>query len=135
MIDKELLKPQLQKAIEAKFAEKFGKGEVAAIEIVNGIIPEWLRQIRTGQFSKNPEHQTWGNTYEGFCIREENRDKATEQLRGFLYGIEAAGLLNEEEAEELRTLLNDMRADETRDPYLSAMKNTASKASIGIEED
>lgn len=91
MIDKELLKPQLQKAIEAKFTEKFGKGEVAAIGIVNGIVPEWLRQIRTGQFSKNPEHQTWGDTYEGFCIREENRDRATEQLRGFLYGIEAAG--------------------------------------------
>ena len=135
MIDKELLKPQLQKAIETKFTEKFGKDEVAAIGIVNGIIPEWLRQIHTGQFSKNPEYQTWGNTYDDFCIREENRDRATEQLRGFLYGIEAAGLLNEEEAEELRTLLNDMRADETRDTYLSAMKNTASKASIGIEED
>ena len=135
MIDKELLKPQLQKAIEAKFTEKFGKGEVAAIGIVNGIVPEWLRQIRTGQFSKNPEHQTWENTYEGFCIREENRDRATEQLRGFLYGIEAAGLLNEEEAEELRTLLNDMRADETRDPYLGLMKNTQCTASIGIEED
>jgi len=135
MIDKELLKPQLQKAIEAKFTKKFGKDEVAAIGIVNGIVPEWLRQIRTGQFSKNPEYQTWGNTYEGFCIREENRDRAAEQLRGFLYGIEAAGLLNEEEAEELRTLLNDMRADETRDPYLGLMKNTQCTASIGIEED
>lgn len=129
----ELLKPQLQRKIESSFAKKIEAGDMQAIGIIKGVIPAWIKQLQSGQFSENEKHQALGDTWEEFQIREENREKASDWVKGFLYGIEAAGVITEDESKALIDEVNDIRMDDNRDSFLR-MLNNPSMASVDIEE-
>ena len=130
----ELLKPQIQRKIESCFAKKIEAGDRQAIGIIRGVVPAWIKQLQSGQFSESEKHQALGDTWEEFSIREENRDRASDWIRGFLYGLEAAGILTEDETSDLRDELNNIRMDEGRDSFLRMLNNVPSMASVGIEE-
>jgi hypothetical protein len=129
----ELLKPQLQRKIESSFAKKIEAGDMQTIGIIKGVIPAWIKQLQSGQFSENEKHQALGDTWEEFQIREENREKASDWVKGFLYGIEAAGVITEDESKALIDEVNDIRMDDNRDSFLR-MLNNPSMASVDIEE-
>lgn len=131
----ELLKPQLQRKIESSFAKKIEAGDMQTIGIIKGVIPAWIKQLQSGQFSENEKHQALGDTWEEFQIREENREKASDWVKGFLYGIEAAGVITEDESKALIDEVNDIRMDDNRDSFLRMLNNTPSMASVGIEEE
>ena len=128
----EQLKTNLQKKIESCFEKKTEAGDTQAIGIIKGIIPAWIKQLHSGQFSENKNYQSLGDTWEEFSIREEHRDRACDWIKGFLYGIDAAGLITEEEANLLRDEVNDIRMDENRDSFLRLIKNTPSMASVEL---
>ena len=129
----ELLKPPLQKKIESGFAEKIKDGDTQIIGIIKGVVPKQIKQLQSGQFSENEKHQALGDTWEEFQIREENREKASDWMKGFLYGIEAAGIITEDESKALIDEINDIRMDENRDSFLRMLDNP-SMASVDIEE-
>ncbi len=129
----ELLKPQIQRKIESCFAKKIEAGDRQAIGIIGGVVPAWIKQLKSGQFSENEKYQALGDTWEEFQIREENREKASDWVKGFLYGIEAAGVITEDESKALIDEVNDIRMDDNRDSFLRMLKNP-SMASVDIEE-
>ncbi len=129
----ELLKPQIQRKIESCFAKKIEAGDRQAIGIIGGVVPAWIKQLKSGQFSENEKYQALGDTWEEFQIREENREKASDWVKGFLYGIEAAGVITEDESKALIDEVNDIRMDDNRDSFLR-MLNNPSMASVDIEE-
>ena len=128
----ELLKPHLQKTIEKHFAKSLEECESSTVGIICGIIPAYIRQPQSGQFSENKQHQNLGNTWEEFHLREGNRETASDMLTGFLYGIEAAGIITEDEGDALRKEVWDIRLDENRDTFLQMLKNTPSAASVEL---
>lgn len=126
------LKSHLQKEIEKAFQKRVENCEGAAVGIIKGVIPEYIHQLQSGQFSRNEKNQALGDTWYEFNIREEHREQAYYWLKGFLYGIEAAGILTREESDSLREEVGDIRLDENRDSFLRTLKNTPSKASVEL---
>lgn len=99
----ERVKSDLENEIVAIFKKNTPKGrenEVAGV--INGVLPEYFRQLVTGNWSE--KHPTVG-----YLQREENKDAASNVISGFLWAMDAAGLISDEKRREMQEQLSALR--------------------------
>ncbi|MCM1218073.1 MAG: hypothetical protein NC548_26605 [Lachnospiraceae bacterium] len=97
----EIAKSELEKEIATIFRKHTKKGrEGEAAGVINGLLPAYFRQLQTGNFSE--KYPTTG-----YMQKEENKDKAHDFIQGFLWAMDAAGFISEDER---RTMLDQLTA-------------------------
>lgn len=99
----ERVKSDLENEIVAIFKKNTKKGRESEVAgIINGVLPEYFGQLKTGNWSeKHPAT--------GFIQREENKDAASNVISGFLWGMDAAGLISREKRSEMQRQLSELR--------------------------
>ena len=105
------VKSDLENEIVEIFKKNTPKGredEVAGV--TRGVLPEYFRQLATGNWSE--KHPTTG-----YLQREENKDHASSFISGFLWAMDAAGLVSNEKREEMQKQLSALRFPKHSDAY------------------
>ena len=110
-------KSHLQEEIEEIFTDRLADPLTGSITagVIYGIIKEDFRRIETGNWSER--YQTTD-----FMRRNEERNKAAEHIGGFIYGMEAAGLISAEKSDQMQSELTEF-VNSIRDQELEKMKN------------
>lgn len=99
----ERVKSNLEEEIAAifkKYTKKGRENEVAGV--INGVLSDYFRQLKTGNWSE--EHPTVG-----YIQQEENKDDAVNVIKGFLWAMDAAGLISDKKRSEMYDQLFALR--------------------------
>lgn len=99
----ERVKSDLENEIAAIFKKNTKKGRESDVAgVINGVLPEYFRQLETGNWSES--HPTVG-----YMQREENKDEALNVISGFLWAMNAAGMISDEKRSEMQKQLSALR--------------------------
>lgn len=99
----ERVKSDLENEIAEIFKKNTKKGREADVAgVINGVVSEYFRQLETGNWSE--EYPTTG-----YIQREENKDAASNVISGFLWAMDAAGLISGERRNEMQKQLSELR--------------------------
>lgn len=95
-------KSRLKEEIEEIFKDRLADPLTGSITagVIYGIIKEDFRRIETGNWSER-----YPTT--DFMRRDEERDKAAEHIGGFIYCMEAAGLISAEKSDQMQSELTE----------------------------
>lgn len=95
-------KSRLKEEIEEIFKDRLADPLTGSITagVIYGIIKEDFRRIETGNWSER-----YPTT--DFMRRDEERDKAAEHIGGFIYCMEAAGLISVEKNDQMQSELTE----------------------------
>lgn len=121
----ERVKSDLENEIVAIFKKNTQKGrenEVAGVII--GVLPEKFRQLETGNWSE--EYPTTG-----YMQREENKDAASNFISGFLWAMDAAGLISSDKRSEMQKRLSELRFPKEDAVYHKGLEREAAAAGQG----
>lgn len=118
----ERVKSDLENEIAAIFKKNTKKGRESEVAgVINGVLPEYFRQLETGNWSE--KYQTTG-----FIQREENKDAASNVISGFLWAMDAAGLISNKKREEMQKQLSELRFPKHEDAYYEEAAREAVEA-------
>lgn len=99
-------KTDLEKKIAAIFAKNAKKGrESETAGVINGVLHQYFRQLQTGNWSE--EYPT-----DDYLRREANKDAALNFISGFMWAMDAAGFMSDEERQEMQDQLSALRFPE-----------------------
>lgn len=99
----ERVKSDLEKEIAAIFKKHTQKGrECDVAGIINGVMGSYFQQLETGNWSE--KHPTVG-----YFQKKENQDAAKNAISGFLWAMEAAGMIDSEKRDKMQTQLSAIR--------------------------
>ncbi len=96
-------KSDLEKEIAVIFRKHTKKSrESEVVGVINGVLRQYFRQLETGN---------WSERYPtaGYMQQEENKDTALNFIRGFLWAMDAAGLISDEKLIEMCDQLSALR--------------------------
>lgn len=117
----ERVKSDLENEIVAIFKKNTQKGRESEVAgVINGILPEYFRQLKTGNWSE--EHPTTG-----FMQKEENKDAASNVISGFLWAMDAAGLISSDKRSEMQKQLSELRFPKHEDAYYEEIAAAAGR--------
>lgn len=118
----ERVKSDLENEIAAIFKKNTKKGrenEVAGV--INGVMSEYFRQLETGNWSE--KYPTTG-----YIQREENKDAASNIINGFLWAMDAAGLISSDKRSEMQKRLSELRLPKEDATYYKGLEREAAAA-------
>ena len=99
----ERVKSDLENEIAEIFKKNTKKGRESDVAgVIIGVLPEKFRQLETGNWSE--EYPT-----ANYMQREENKDAASNFISGFLWAMDAAGLISDEKRHEMQNELSELR--------------------------
>jgi len=99
----EIVKSDLEKEIAAIFKKHTKKGRESDVAgVINGVLRQYFQQLATGN---------WSERYPtvGYMQQEENKDAASNVISGFLWAMDAAGLISDKKREEMQKQLSALR--------------------------
>lgn len=115
----ERVKSGLENEIAAIFKKHTKKGRESEVAgVINGVLPEYFRQLETGNWSE--EYPTTG-----FIQREENKDAASNVISGFLWAMDAAGLISSDKRGEMQKQLSELRFKKEDAAYYKELERAA----------
>lgn len=99
----ERVKSDLENEIAAIFKKNTKKSRESDVAgVINGVLSEYFRQLETGNHSER--HPTVG-----YMQREGNKDEALNVISGFLWAMDAAGLISDKKRSEMQKQLSVLR--------------------------
>lgn len=118
----EIVKSDLEKEIAAIFKKHTKKGRESDVAgVINGVLREYFRQLKTGNWSE--EYPTTG-----YMQQVENKDAAANVIEGFIWAMDAAGLISSEKRREMQDQLSALRFPEHKVTYAMDYEEIARKA-------
>ncbi len=104
-------KSNLENEIIAIFKKNTAKGRESEVAgVTNGVLHEYFRQLATGNWSeKYPTTE--------YLQKEENKDTAANFISGFLWAMDAAGLISNEKRREMQNRLSALRFPKYSDAH------------------
>lgn len=129
----ERVKSDLENEIAEIFKKNTEKGREADVAgVINGVMSEYFRQLETGNWSE--EYTTMG-----YIQKEENKDAAQNIINGFLWAMDATGLISDEKRSEMQKQLSALRFPQNSDAYheeaaAAAGKNKAEKRGVSNDK-
>ncbi len=102
----EIVKSDLENEIAAIFKKHTKKGRESDVAgVINGVLREYFRQLKTGNWSE--EYPTTG-----YMQQVENKDAAANVIEGFIWAMDAAGLISSEKRRKMQDQLSALRFPE-----------------------
>lgn len=129
----ERVKSDLENEIAEIFKKNTEKGREADVAgVINGVMSEYFRQLETGNWSE--KYPTMG-----YIQKEENKDAASNIINGFLWAMDATGLISDEKRSEMQKQLSALRFPQHSDAYYeeaaaAAGKNKAEKRGVSNDK-
>lgn len=118
----ERVKSDLENEIVAIFKKNTQKGRESEVTgVINGVLPEYFRQLETGNWSE--KYPTTG-----YIQREENKDAASNVISGFLWAMDAAGLISSDKRSEMQKRLSELRFPKEDTAYYKGLEREAAAA-------
>lgn len=111
-------KSELENEIALIFKKHTKKGMEAEVAgVIKGVLGRYFEQLETGN---------WSERYPavGYSQREANKGEAFNIIKGFLWAMEAAGMMSEEESKEMFSKLNEIRFRKQEDAYYKEAEAT-----------
>lgn len=99
----ERVKSDLENEIAAIFKKNTKKGRESDVAgVIIGVLPEKFRQLETGN---------WSEKYPAanYMQREENKDAASNFISGFIWAMDAAGMISDEKRNKMQNQLSELR--------------------------
>lgn len=114
----ERVKNNLENEIAAIFKKHTKKGKEDEVAGVIGVMHMYFKQLETGDWSEKCKETD-------YIRKEENKDKALDFIRGFIWAMLAAGMISKGKRNEMEDRLTDLRFKQNKEETAGTMDGMA----------